>query len=170
MDRTHYTQLTLEERYHIQVMRKQGNSLRSIAIGMGRSHSTLSRELRRNQGGRGYRHKQADRLAFQRHRNKAKAKKLTQETQDYIQEKIRLRWSPEQVCGRLLNERNLSLSPETFIVTFSKINSVVETCRASFGTKTNLVVNAMQSETSKEKSRTGSTSQSDLRSWRIEPC
>ena len=113
MDRTHYTQLTLEERYHIQVMRKQGKSLRSIAIGMGRSHSTLSRELRRNQGGRGYRHKQADRLAFQRHRNKAKAKKLTQETQDYIQEKIRLRWSPEQVCGRLLNERNLSLSPET---------------------------------------------------------
>ena len=80
---------------------------------MGRSHSTLSRELRRNQGGRGYRHKQADRLAFQRHRNKAKAKKLTPETQDYIQEKIRLRWSPEQVCGRLLNERNLSLSPET---------------------------------------------------------
>ena len=80
MDRTHYTQLTLEERYHIQVMRKQGKSLRSIAIGMGRSHSTLSRELRRNQGGRGYRHKQADRLAFQRHRNKAKAKKLTQET------------------------------------------------------------------------------------------
>ena len=56
MDRTHYTQLTLEERYHIQVMRKQGKSLRSIAIGMGRSHSTLSRELRRNQGGRGYRH------------------------------------------------------------------------------------------------------------------
>ena len=113
MGRTHYTQLTLEERYHIQVMRKQGKSLRSIAIGMGRSHSTLSRELRRNQGGRGYRHKQADRLAFQRHRNKAKAKKLTRETQDYIQEKIRLRWSPEQVCGRLLNERNLSLSPET---------------------------------------------------------
>ena len=94
MDRTHYTQLTLEERYHIQVMRKQGKSLRSIAIGMGRSHSTLSRELRRNQGGRGYRHKQADRLAFQRHRNKAKAKKLTQETQDYIQEKIR----PDTLC------------------------------------------------------------------------
>ena len=82
MDRQHFTQLTLEERYHTQVMRKQGKSLRSIAIGMSRSHSTLSRELRCNQGGRGYRHKQADRLAIQRHRNKAKAKKLTQETQD----------------------------------------------------------------------------------------
>ena len=117
MDRTYYTQLTLEERYHIQVIRKQGNSLRSIVIEMGRSHSTLSRELRRNQGGRGYRHKQADRLAFQRHRNKAKAKKLTQETQDYLQDKIRLRWSPEQVCGRHLNERNLSLSLETLSLT-----------------------------------------------------
>ena len=63
MERTHYTQLTLEERYHIQVMRKQGKSLRSISSGMGRSHSSLSRELRRNKGGRGYRHKQADRLA-----------------------------------------------------------------------------------------------------------
>ena len=109
MDRTHYPHLNLEERYHIQVMRKQEKSLRSIAIGMGRSHSNLSCEFLRNQVGRGYRHKQADRRAFQRHRNKAKAKKLTQETQDYIQEKIRLRWSPEQVCGLLLNERNLYL-------------------------------------------------------------
>ena len=137
MERTHYTQLTLEEQYHIQVMRKQGKSLRSVSSGMGRSHSSLSRELRRNKGGRGY--QQEDRLAAQRHRNKAKAKKLTQETQDYIQEKIRLRWSPEQVCGHLLNERNFSLSQET-IVTFSKINSVVATCRASFGAETSLIV------------------------------
>ena len=168
MDRTHYTQLTLEERYHVQIMRKQGKSLRSIAIGMGRSHSTLSRELRRNQGGRGYRHKQADRLAFQCHRNKAKAKKLTQEAQDYIQEKIRLRWSLEQVCGRLLTKRNFSLSPETVI--FSKINSVVVTCRASFGTETNLIVKTKRSETSEEKSLTGSTSQSVRRLWGVEPC
>ena len=149
-------------------MRKQEKSLRSISSGMGRSHSSLSRELHRNKGGLGYRHKQAGRLAAQRHRNKAKAKKLTQEAQNYIQEKIRLRWSPEQVCEHLLNERNFSLSPET-IDTFSKINSVVATCRASFGTETNLIVNAMQSETSEEKSRTGSTSQSDLRSWGVEP-
>ena len=55
MDRTNITQLTLEEQYHIQIIRKQGNSLRSIAIEIGRSHSTLSHELRRNYGGRGYR-------------------------------------------------------------------------------------------------------------------
>ena len=32
MDRTHYPQLSLEDRDHIQVMRKQGKSLRSIDI------------------------------------------------------------------------------------------------------------------------------------------
>ena len=111
---------------------------------------------------------EADRLAFQCHRNKAKAKKLTQEAQDYIQEKIRLRWSPEQVCGHLLNERNFSLSQET-IVTFSKINSVVATCRVSFGAETSLIVNTMESKTNEEKSPTGSTSQSDRRSWGVEP-
>ena len=67
MDRTHYTQLTLEERYHIQVMRKQRKSMRSIAIGMCQSHDTFSRKLRR----RGYRDKQADRLAFKRHRTQS---------------------------------------------------------------------------------------------------
>ena len=99
----------LEERYHIQVMRKQGKSLRSIAIGRGRSH-VPSRELRRNQGIKA--------IAANRPivwpsapSERSQVKKLTRETQDYIQEKIRLRWSPEQACGRLPMSA-ISLSPE----------------------------------------------------------
>ena len=49
-----YNHLTQEERYHIETLRKQKVSLSKIAAGMGRHKSTLSRELRRNQGQRGY--------------------------------------------------------------------------------------------------------------------
>jgi IS30 family transposase len=40
---------------------------------MGRNKSTISRELSRNTGKRGYRHKQANRLADERHQKKNKA-------------------------------------------------------------------------------------------------
>ena len=55
-----YTHLTQEERDHIETMRKQKISLSTIAKGMGRARSTLSRELKRNSGQRGYRYQQAD--------------------------------------------------------------------------------------------------------------
>jgi transposase, IS30 family len=45
-----YTQLAEQERYHIYLMRKQGFSLRFIAITMNRSVSTISREIIRNTG------------------------------------------------------------------------------------------------------------------------
>jgi len=71
-----YTHLTQEERYHIETLRKQKVSLSKIAAGMGRHKSTVSRELRRNQGQRGYRYQQAQRKALQRHQEKPKAVKL----------------------------------------------------------------------------------------------
>ena len=74
-----YTQLTAEERYHIYTMLGQEVSLRQIAKGMGRSHTSLSREIRRNKGDRGYRHKQAHRKAQARHKTKPKALKMTGE-------------------------------------------------------------------------------------------
>lgn len=45
---TRFRQLTLEERYQIQIYNAQGFSLRSIARTLKRSASTISRELRRN--------------------------------------------------------------------------------------------------------------------------
>lgn len=43
-----YKQLTLEERYNISFLYKEGKSLREIASAMARSPSTISRELKRN--------------------------------------------------------------------------------------------------------------------------
>jgi IS30 family transposase len=51
----HYTQLTQEERYQIAALMKAGHTQSEIARLIGRHKSTISRELARNTGQRGYR-------------------------------------------------------------------------------------------------------------------
>ncbi len=65
-----YTHLTEHERYHIWLMIGQQDSLTSIANRMGRSVSTISREIKRNIGKRGYRYQQAGRFAHASHQTK----------------------------------------------------------------------------------------------------
>ena len=59
----HYTQLTQEQRYQIYALLKMDHSQVEIAKVISVHKSTISRELRRNRGLRGYRPKQAHRLA-----------------------------------------------------------------------------------------------------------
>ena len=59
-----YTQLTQEERYQIEALLKAGHPQSGIATVLKRHKSTISREFRRNRGLRGYRPKQAQRLAL----------------------------------------------------------------------------------------------------------
>jgi transposase, IS30 family len=108
-----YTQLTCEQRYHIYLLHKQGYSQTFIAKSMNRDKSTISRELSRNIGKRGYRHKQADRLACERHQKKNKHIKLNAKVIDYISEKLKLYWSPQQIVGRLELDENIKISTET---------------------------------------------------------
>ena len=61
-----YTQLTQEERYQIAALLQAGRQHREIAAVLKRHKSTISREVRRNRGLRGYRPKQAQRLALVR--------------------------------------------------------------------------------------------------------
>ena len=56
------TQLTQEERYQIEALLKVGHPQSEIAVVLKRHKSTISREVRRNRGLRGYRPKQAQRL------------------------------------------------------------------------------------------------------------
>ena len=108
-----HKQLNEEERFHLYIMINQGISLRKIAKGMDRCHSTLSRELRRNKGKKGYRYKQAQKKSSDRHRVKSKFKKLTKDLKKYIIKNLQNNWSPEQICGRLWLERKIQLSHET---------------------------------------------------------
>ena len=59
-----YTQLTQEERYQIEALLKVGHPQSEIATVLKRHKSTISHEVRRNHGLRGYRPKQAQRLAL----------------------------------------------------------------------------------------------------------
>ncbi len=75
-----YQHLSLAERYYIEIELKMKVSINQIAKAIGRNQSTLSREISRNKGQRGYRHKQANNyLAKKRHVAKHKAFKLTGE-------------------------------------------------------------------------------------------
>lgn len=66
----HYTQLAREQRYQIYALKKAGLSQTRMADLIGVHKSTISRELRRNSGQRGYRPRQAHLLAQQRHQEK----------------------------------------------------------------------------------------------------
>ena len=58
-----YSQLTKDERYHIDAYRAAGFSLSEIAKQLGRHKSSIYREVARNSGKRGYRPKQAQEKA-----------------------------------------------------------------------------------------------------------
>ncbi len=108
-----YTHLSLEERHYTELQLKEGVSQNKIAKALGRSQSTFSRELRRNTGQRGYRHKQANDKAEERHKEKIKSIKLTDDIKLRIERDIKDDWSPEQVVGRLEQEGVIKLHHET---------------------------------------------------------
>lgn len=61
-----YTHPTREERYQIYALKKAGHKQSEIAQVLERSPSTISRELARDCGQRGYRPKQAHVLSLER--------------------------------------------------------------------------------------------------------
>ncbi|MCH7534671.1 MAG: IS30 family transposase [Bacteroidetes bacterium] len=84
-----------------------------IAKALNRNQSTISREIIRNTGLRGYRHKQADDFTISRHQEKAKKIKLTDVIRRKIDTYIKQDWSPEQITGRFKIEGVLNLHHET---------------------------------------------------------
>ncbi len=107
-----YTHLTEHERYLIYLMNKQHYTQAEIVETMCRSKSTISREIKRNTGGKGYRYQQAHEFAQMRHKKKYKHIKLNDKLRRYIQQNLELYWSPEQISGRLRMEENISISTE----------------------------------------------------------
>jgi IS30 family transposase len=108
-----YQQLTYEQRCQISALKKSGCGQREIAKIIGTSQSTVSRELARNTGDRGYRHKQAQAKTDRRRANAVKPSKMTPRMLAVIESKLRLEWSPEQISGWLLNDRRELLSHES---------------------------------------------------------
>jgi len=95
----HYRQLTQEERYQISALRQLGHTQRQIAQLLGRSPSTISRELRRNQEGDGYAAESAQQITDTRRRAARKAHKRIPELIAWVEGRLREDWSPEQIAG-----------------------------------------------------------------------
>ncbi len=106
-----YRQLAQEQRYAIFTLLQTGHNQTKIAAGIGVHKSTISRELRRNKGLRGYRHKQAHDLAQARKRQKAR-RRIDAGTWAFIERLIQKEWSPEQISGWMKNEMGYSISHE----------------------------------------------------------
>ena len=121
----HYRHLSLEEREKMYALCEQGISLRRIGKKLGRSQSSLTRELKRNKTGEGKRsheyftaryvpchaQKKADkRKVLQRY----KAPLKNPETFLYVREHLRMGWSPETISGRIrIDHPELSICQET---------------------------------------------------------
>ncbi|WP_202614172.1 IS30 family transposase [Marisediminicola antarctica] len=111
--------LTFGQREEIAIRRAQGQSLRQIGAAIGRSPSTVSRELRRNAVvGVGYRATSAHALAFERASRPKPAKlHVNAQLRGIVERDLKKRYSPEQISGRLKREfpdrEEMRVSPET---------------------------------------------------------
>ncbi len=110
--------LTLAEREEISRGIAAGLTMRTIAVALGRSPSTISREINRNGGRARYRANRADRAAWARSL-RPKRCKLTNDRKlaRRVARKLRRRWSPEQIAGWLKRQypqdENSQVSHET---------------------------------------------------------
>ena len=95
-----YKQLTYEQRYQIKALLDTCTPQEKMAEVLGVSPSTISRELNRNKGKRGYRPKQAHEKAIARRKGKSKVR-LSAEIWALVETKLQEDWSPEQVSGCL---------------------------------------------------------------------
>jgi len=106
-----YTQLTRGQRYQIYALKRAGHNQSQIATNIGSHKSTISRELRRNRGLKGYRPYQADELAYDRQCAAYRAR-IAWETWQQVERLLRQDWSPEQITGWLKREKQPPVSHE----------------------------------------------------------
>lgn len=97
--------LNLTERELLSRLVKEGRPKREIARLTGRHRSTIYRELDRNAGRRGYRPRQAQRLAEARRQACRRPCKLADpELNREVHRRLREHWSPDQIAGRRRRE------------------------------------------------------------------
>jgi IS30 family transposase len=94
-----YHHLSQTERYQIFALLKAGLTQSQISMNLGRHKSTISREIARNSGLRGYRPRQASRLAEERARNSRNARQITHSDWLRVAGHLQHQWSPEQIAS-----------------------------------------------------------------------
>ncbi len=108
-----YTQLTEGQRYQIYSLKGIGFTQKDIAEHVNVHPSTISRELGRNAGKRGYRPKQANNMAIERRRRAFKVCRMTEDMKKVVSNYLSQEWSPEQISGYLRSQGGDWVSHET---------------------------------------------------------
>ena len=106
-----YKQLTEEIRYQISAYLKAGCTQTEISLFVGVHKSTISREIRRNSGLRGYRPRQVQIKSLDRRQLKSQSR-IDQSTWIRVERMLCEDWSLEQVSKRLVDSGLASVSPE----------------------------------------------------------
>lgn len=99
-----YQHLDLSERAKIKVLKLQGLTNRGVGKALGRSHTSIGRELARNDRGHpqmsGYVPELAQALADNRKSEVSRRPRLkSQAVRDFVHKKLLLRWTPEQISA-----------------------------------------------------------------------
>lgn len=110
----HYSHFSAHERDRLAVLCAEGKSARHIARILRRSPSSICREIHRNARRRGYFARAAqDRAASRKSAASRRPRLKSPRLRSYIDAKLRLRWSPELIAGRVrLDLPGFSISHE----------------------------------------------------------
>ena len=108
-----YRHISKEERKRIEKLTQDGNINKEITEELGRSISTIGRELKRNwvYGARGYKHERAQELTETR-RKDSKSPRISEKTWQKVFELFNEDLSPEQISGAL-KLQGICISHET---------------------------------------------------------
>ena len=110
-----YKQISYEQRITLDYLLKEGISKADIAKKLNVHRSTVYREIGRNstKNYKLYNSKQANNQAVKRKLNCGNTNKITNEIQLYIDEKLKLRWSPDEISNRGKLDHKIDVSHET---------------------------------------------------------
>jgi len=96
-----YKHISQAERYQIYALMKAGQDQTQFALLLNRRKSTISRELNRNTGSRGYRLKQACELSVERAQNFRNTSTIASWVSEEACTLLCLQWSSEQIVSKL---------------------------------------------------------------------
>lgn len=110
----HYTQLSSDERTRIYALFQLGKSKSQVAYALGRHRSTITREVFRNRltPNHLYIPKTAHAMSKRRRAHRPLNCKFNWSVRLWIEQKLKLQWSPEQISGRLFEDLGIKVSHE----------------------------------------------------------
>src|SRR3990167_1499635 len=91
------------ERLELSILLKRGYSSRDIGNALGKNHSSVSRELKRNSVNGDYNPIQAHHKAYVRRKySKYQGMKIREhpELERFVRRKLKRHWSPDRIAGR----------------------------------------------------------------------